>query len=144
MLVVEAHILTAAMQIFEMSSIDDTPSEELFPASSLQEDSLRQCTILMDALSEFTRHFVDLDVAFKEGHADKDPRQIDHVEEYAHEVMSLGLLLMEFSDAIHEGDGSCIFRCWRYFLPLFKASERTNYSVEAFSLLVHEKYLLSP
>ena len=87
---------------------------------------------------------MNLDVAFKEGHADKDPRQMDYVEEYAHEVMSLGLLLMEFNDVIRKGDGSRILHFWRYFLPLFKASERTNYSVEAFSQLAHEKYLLSP
>ena len=34
------------------------------------------------------------------------------------EVPTLGLMLMEFNDAIKEGDGN---RCWRYFLLLLKA-----------------------
>ena len=34
-------------------------------------------------------------------------------------------------------------RCWRFFLPLFKASDKTNYSIEAFTLLAQEKYILS-
>ena len=61
-----------------------------------------------------------------------------------HEVLSLGMLLMEFNDSIREGDGTRILRCWRYFFLFFKASERTNYSIEAFTLLAQEKYLLSP
>ena len=40
----------------------------------------------------------------------------DGVCEYAQEVLSLGLLYMEFNDAIREGDGERILRCWRYFL----------------------------
>ena len=51
---------------------------------------------------------------------------------------------MEFNDAVREGDGSRILCCWRYFLPLFKASDRRNYCIEAFTLLAQEKYLLSP
>ena len=47
----------------------------------------------------------------------------------------MGLLYMEFCDGIREGDGARIIRCWRYFLPMFKASGRTNYVVEAFNLL---------
>ena len=39
---------------FEMSPVDDTPSQEFFPASFLQEDSLGQRRILMDALWEFS------------------------------------------------------------------------------------------
>ena len=74
-----------------------------------------------------------------------DTRQpVDAVKEYAKEVLSLGLLFMEFNDSIREGDGCRILRCWRYFLPLFKASYRTNYAVEAITLLAQEKYLMSP
>ena len=39
----------------------------------------------------------------------------DHVLEYAKETMSLGLLLLELKDAIREGDGTRILRCWKYF-----------------------------
>ena len=41
------------------------------------------------------------------------------------------VLLDKFNDAIKAGDGDCFLRCWKNFLPLFKATERTNYSIEA-------------
>ena len=68
----------------------------------------------------------------------------DGVHAYACEVLTLGLILMEFNDAIREGDGERIIRCWRYFLLLYKANGRTNYSVEAFILLAQHDFLLSP
>ena len=68
----------------------------------------------------------------------------DHVRAYAKEVLSLGLLLMEFTDAVREGDGERITRCWKYFLLLFKSSERTNYSVEAFNLSLELEYVMTP
>lgn len=67
----------------------------------------------------------------------------DHVQTYANEVLSLGLLFKEFVDAIREGDGERIIRCWRYFLPLFKCLDRTNYSIEAFNLLFEYEYALT-
>ena len=50
---------------------------------------------------------------------------------------------MEFRDAIREGDGLRILRCWRFFLPIFKATNRTNYSIEAFTLLSQYHFLFS-
>ncbi len=70
--------------------------------------------------------------------------QKDHVKEYASEVLSIGLLLMEFIDAIREGDGLRNIRCWRFFLPIFKATNRTNYSIEAFNLLAQHDFVLPP
>ena len=69
---------------------------------------------------------------------------IDHVQKYAREVLSMGLLLMEFADAIREGDGLRILRCWRVFLPIFKAMNRTNYSIEAFTLLAQHDFIFTP
>ena len=51
--------------------------------------------------------------------------------EYARETLSLGLLFLEFKDAVKEGDGTRVLRCWKYFLLLFHASGHTNYCLEA-------------
>ena len=51
---------------------------------------------------------------------------------------------MEFIDGIREGDGYRILRCWRDFLPIFKATNRKNYSIEAFTFLVQHDFLFSP
>ena len=63
---------------------------------------------------------------------------------YACNLVSSGLLYMEFVDAIREGDGHRIIRCWRYFLLHFKIERRINYSIEAFTLLSQYQFLLSP
>lgn len=51
---------------------------------------------------------------------------------------------MEFIDAIREGDDDRIIRCWRFFLPLFKSTQRKNYAVESFILLAQLDFLFSP
>ena len=74
---------------------------------------------------------------------DVDLHSDDHVLSYASDLLTLGLLYMEFSDAIREGDGERILRCWKYLLLIFKAARHTNYSVEAFTLLAQYYYLFS-
>ena len=50
----------------------------------------------------------------------------------------------EFDDAIREGDGDRVIRCWKFLLLFFKASNRTNYSLEALNLLAQFYILLPP
>ena len=68
----------------------------------------------------------------------------DHIYAYAVEVMSLGLFYLSFKDAIKHGNGEHVLRCWKYFIPVFKASGRTNYSIEAFLTLYQYYFMLSP
>ena len=68
----------------------------------------------------------------------------DEVHGYACGILTHGLLYMEFCDAIKEGDGHQILRCWRYFIMLFKETKRTNYSSEVFALLTQYHFLRSP
>ena len=51
---------------------------------------------------------------------------------------------MEFADAIREGDGRRVLRCWKYMVPIFSASGNTNYACEAANLLIQHNYSLSP
>ena len=68
----------------------------------------------------------------------------DRVNIYAKEVVSVGLLYKEFEDAVRERDGQRVFRCWKYLLLVFKATNRKNYSIKAFTLLAQQKFILSP
>ena len=138
-LVVEAHILAACMEVFGMSSLDDTPSTEFFPEESRQLDPSQRRLVLLLALKKVLDKLVS--VSFP---GTPLPQDVDHVLAYAKEVLSLGLLLMEFVDGVREGDGHRILRCWRFFLPIFKASQRSNYSVEAFNLLAQHDFFFSP
>lgn len=67
----------------------------------------------------------------------------DNVNAYSCETLSLGLLFMEFKDAIREGDGDHVFLVWKYLFLLFKASGRRNYSIEAF-ILLSQYHLILP
>ena len=71
-------------------------------------------------------------------------KQSDGVRDYTMRLLGLGCFYMEYADAIKEGDGERVIRCWRYLLPIFKSSGRKNYSIEAFTLLNQYEYQLTP
>ena len=56
----------------------------------------------------------------------------------------MGLLLIEFADSIREGDGERIICCWRVFFPIFKATNQTNYSIDAFILVAQHDFIFTP
>ena len=49
-----------------------------------------------------------------------------------------------FTDAVKEGDGHRVLRCWRYLLPIFKGSGSKNYAVEVCSMLYQYEHQLTP
>ena len=61
--------------------------------------------------------------------------QPDGVYSYACAVLCDGLLLLELRDAIHQGDGPRILRCWKFMLLYFKRHNHHKYALEAFRLL---------
>ena len=138
LLVVEAHICTAAMKLFGMSSLKDEPSSAHFPEGCSSLTSEQRWKVLTLAINELLESLVDI------SYPPASKKKRDHVYAYGKEVISLGLLYMEFCDGIREGDGARIIRCWRYFLPMFKASGHTNYVVEAFNLLFQLQYVFTP
>jgi hypothetical protein len=71
-------------------------------------------------------------------------RNGDKVLEYSKHLLSIGSFYMEFQDAIKEGDGKRVLRCWRYLLPIFHFSGGRNYCLEAFKLLHQYHHSLPP
>ncbi len=67
----------------------------------------------------------------------------DMVNQYAIKMLYLGLFYYEYGDAIKEGDGSRILRCWQYLLPMFLSCGRCNYAIETMHTLMKHDYLLS-
>lgn len=139
LLAVEAHICAAAMKAFKMTSVKDTPTDDLFPEDSSRLNPKQRWNVMKLAVREVVDQCIDIGYS-----TSPTKKEDDHVRAYAKELLSLGLLLMEFRDGIREGDGDRIIRCWRFFLPLFKVSDRTNYSVDAFNLLFEYEYALTP
>ena len=58
----------------------------------------------------------------------------DGVFNYASAVLNDGMLLMEFEDAVKEGDGLRILRCWKSMLIYFHTAGHSNYTKEAILL----------
>ena len=133
----DAHIVLAAMNIFGMLNIEDKPSTNLHIFQQGKEKPNTLVSFIKDNLIE---KFVDMTWPCT---SESDPSQQDYIRNYASEVITLGLFYKEYNDAIREGDGERILRCWRYLLLIFKASDKRKYSVEAIHLLAQHHFLFS-
>ena len=114
-LVVSSHVIAAVLQNSDVASMSnvilkltksDSPTEQLAALESL----------VKSICSEF------VNVSFPCKNQDIS----DHVQQYTMEVLSLGLLYLEFKDAIREGDGLHVLHCYKYLLPLFHGSGHNN------------------
>lgn len=136
-LVVKAHILTVVMEKFGLKSFDDTPSNDRFGNQFLEGTPAQRTTIFREAVKEIVKEFTN-DIKIESVIGEKD-----HVLAYAKELLTLGLLYLEFVDSIHEGDGYRILRCWKYFLLTFKATNKRKYAIQASTLLLQYYFIFS-
>lgn len=129
------------MSTLGISSLDEKPSPEKIPEDLwLSSDCDRE-----DMLNKVCQNVLDNYCSIKyHAKLDNDELDMDHVQLYASDVITMGLLYMEFSDAIREGDGPRIIRCYRYMLPLLRYSGRTNYSNDVLLMLYNFECTLSP
>ena len=138
--VIVSYILTAVMTLLGMKSLHDIPSSPLVTQDVWMVDDAARREILTDISTRVVEKFVDLATTFKK----ITPEDEGTVYDYECEVMSLGLLFMDFKDAIREGDGNRVLLIWKYLLLLFKASGRTHYSIEALTILTQYQIVLPP
>lgn len=140
-LVIEALVLVACMGRFKMQSVDDVPCAQFAPkGENTRLMSKEDRKKLLDSLS---LDIVDTFSNFAFHSSDVSTESTDKVFLYTKYLLSLGFFYFEFSDAIREGDGARVLRCWRYMLPMFISSGRKNYAIESFQLLMQHDYLLS-
>ena len=128
-IVIKSHIITAALEV-----IEDIPNLDTM---WMQTPDKRESALCLVA-EQIADKFINFNF-----HQSNSPCE-DQVFQYATEILSLGCFYLEFSDAIREGDGKRILRCWKYLLPVFKFSNRTNYSNEVLNMLVQYHFTLSP
>ena len=121
-LMVSFHVIAAAVKLLGCSSVNQ----------QLNAIALWMCDTFVDL------KFIH-DASPTPKHSD-----FDHILEYAKETLSLGLLFLEFKDAVKEGDGTRVLRCWKYFLLLFHASGHSNYGLEALYFLTQYNFVLPP
>ena len=128
------------MQILGMDSLTDVPQPNSFgftATSWMKPDNARKSEIYA-----FCQVFIDRHVDFS--YSTISQRSEDDITNYANDVISLGLFYFNYKDAVKEGDGQRVKDCWKYLLPIFKASDKRNYSGEVLRMLYTFYYTLSP
>lgn len=130
-------MVTGAMELLEMKSLDDVPGNDTIPPDTWLHSECDRRKIL----SSFTDKFLNKFVRFRYNGDNVCGK--DLVTEYEMQLLSIGLFYLEYRDGIKEGDGERVLRCWRYLLPIFLCTNRTNYAKEALNLLCQHKYLLT-
>lgn len=189
-LVVKCHMIEAALHFFSMSTIDDRPHSNSFPAGFASLPFSKRKALFFDRLYRIIDRYVipkqflleqpaaeemqpaPSDVVMNphfqrvshEHRYDAPPTSsgttprplpptirealdsmqapqsvqsaaVDGVFAYASAVLNNGLLLLEFKDAIREGDGPRILRCWKAFLLYFHFAKHHNYANEVVRML---------
>ena len=97
-LIVKSHILTTAMKVLGMSSIDDVPKNVV----DLEDDSERKSKVASAVVNEHVDLAPEFKVKSRGNKKSADGK--NKVYSYACEVLSLGLMYLEFCDAVKEGD----------------------------------------
>ena len=136
-LVLYSYITEAVMEVLEMKSTDEWPdsiAEDMWLCSKEERQK---------KMDEILSIVVDKYVSI-EYNTHCSTTTDDKVLQYSKQLLSLGCIYLEFTDAIREGDGKRILRCWKYLAIIFHNSNRTNYAKEGILLLHQYYYVLSP
>ena len=195
---IEARIVAAALDFMGMTSIEDTPSEDILPPSLVGATGEVQRKFLYDLVFQVVDIYVvnekNIDVHIeeleKESRANEGrlpdgrfgcrfpgckksfasngkrrflhekthglhpsvkpptytPVVKDDVRNYQLALLEYGMLYLNFCDAISEGDGLRILRCWKFFLMFLKAdgARSRKYAVEGLHLISQYYAILSP
>ena len=67
----------------------------------------------------------------------------DDMYNYQCNLLDQGLFYLNFIDAVAEGDGNKIIRCWKFLMLHFYAEKKYKYAIEAQYLLLQQYSLLS-
>lgn len=137
-LVVTSHFLVACMKKLGMKSLDDVPTSGEFDANTWMMSNASRKTAVYSFCQQIVQDHVNMSMC-SDINCSKDG-----ILNYANEIMSLGMLYLNYKDVIREGDGDRLLVCWKYLLPIFKVSDRRNYSLEVLRMLYSYYFILSP
>ena len=141
-IVISGFVIAAALATFHLNSPADHPTNKVVPGADTMwtlTDSERQ-QHLIDLCGQVYDQYIN----FKFSQQSKTQSKDDNVFNYSVQLLRLGCFYLEFRDAIKEGDGVRVLRCWKYMIPIFSASGNTNYACEATNLVLQHMYTLSP
>ena len=93
------------------------------------------------------KHTVDKNIIFSSTipKPKKKVVEADDMYNYQCSFLEYAMIIVNFFDAIKEGDGERIIRCWKFQLPYLRHDKgSTKYAVEALGLIFQVHSLLSP
>ena len=102
-------IVAAIMDLLKMSSTNSFPLSSEIPNDAWIWEKEKRKKLLDDVLDQLL-HYCQCVQPFQ-----SPQTQTDAVFTYASELLTLGLFYMEFKQAIKEGDGGRVLRCWKRF-----------------------------
>ena len=138
-LVVTSHFLVAAMKLLGISELDESP-QNIFDETSWMATSKDRREVFYSFCKQVIDQYVCLTILSKP----QTHQNTDHVQEYMKEVMTLGILYLNYKDSVREGDGLRVLLIWKFLLPIFQATNRRNYSLEILQSLYKYYYIFSP
>ena len=140
-----SHIVAVTLNTCGMTNLEDNPHTLPFDVNIDELSPHQKWLLLSTFIQGILEHHVKptMEIEGLQGKAKKRKGDSDHVWEYACVVLSTGLFMAEFKDAIREGDGIRVDRVWKYLLLYFRSSGKTKYALEAL-YLQFQKLTLSP
>ena len=69
-------------------------------------------------------------------------KHVDDMLNYQHSMLEYGMLYRNFCDAIAEGDGARLVRCWKYFLLVLKQDKEHSRKYPWKVLICYVKFML--
>ncbi len=143
---VTSYILVVVMSHLGMTDLHGTPLASRISPDLWMEDNAVRKVALEDIASVIVEAHVDLATEFRPdtSTSSSTPGFSNSVYDYTREVISLGLLYLNFKDAVREGDGERVLSMWKYFMLVFRATGHTNYAMEALTLLTQCFVVLPP
>ena len=103
----EGHIIVAFMEHYGMVSLDDTPTAIM----ETLEKAVNKQAKFQELILEVIKSHIQLPIRPT---SSKKAAGDDGVLAYAEEVLTMTFLWAEFEDAIKEGDGNRVLRCWKF------------------------------
>ena len=117
-------VVAAVCTTLQLKSVDELPTNSALPRA----DEMWTMTAdeRKERLKQLCERVFDRFVAFSYNAPVTVVSGGDRVFQYSVQLLRLGLFYQEFSDAIREGDGNRVLRCWKYMLPIFSALMESN------------------
>ena len=99
------HFIAAALHYFKMDNTNAVPVSDVLSRIEHSKNIKAKKKLFHVLMANFVKTYINITPFNRQQHKDND-----QVRAYAKEVLSLGAVLMEFNDAVREGDGERLLR----------------------------------